>query len=430
MSEERVEKITNLITEIASGNYAAREEISEKRDNFDAIVLGLHMLAEELQSSVVSIEEYKKVSEARAHFIASMSHEIRTPLNAILGLAQQTLDSNLEQHQKENIEVIYNASKQLTQVIGDILDLSKLEAGSFSIETNDFNLHELIQTLVRLFEPEFQDKGLYLNIESNLSENDWRKGDGVRINQILSNLIGNAHKFTRKGGVVLSVEALDSSKVKFSVIDTGIGIGDQDKEKIFAQFTQVSSSLTTKSKGLGLGLYLAKTLVNAMSAELTMTSEYGAGSTFEFTLDLAKAKVGIKETVISEGERLAPLSILSVEDNIDNRLLMKRVLASKVKTFEEANDGAQAALMAQENKYDIILMDLQMPVMDGLTSAKLIRSEKESKNRETPMIALTAHATDDHKRSCEAAGIQYFLPKPINRDHLFKLLVEVADLKK
>lgn len=361
-------------------------------------------------------------SQAKSEFLASMSHEIRTPLNAIIGMTDLTLETSLGETQREYLTLVKTSADHLLEVVNDILDFSRIQAGRMELERVSFDLHHLVEDAVKMIQVQAEKKGLQLTVHFDRVLMPRLRGDPVRLRQILINLLANAVKFTRKGGVTLEVECSTRSgePTRFRVIDTGIGIPTDKLKTIFDEFSQADSSISRRFGGTGLGLAISRRLIKMMNGELEVRSVVGKGSVFEFWLPLEDAGDLTGPGVFSEPTvENRKLNVLVAEDNAVNQLLIRKLLEKRHHTVTIASDGRQAIDMWAQGQYDLIFMDMSMPEVDGLEAARQIRNQEQIDQRSrTPIIALTANAFIEDREKCFAAGMDGYLSKPIRPELL------------
>ena len=372
----------------------------------------------------------EKASQAKSQFLAGMSHEIRTPMNAIIGTTELSLQNELSPDLRENLEIIMESSRHLHGIINDILDFSKIEAGKMDLEKIDFDLEALLQSIKRIFSLQAEKKELSFELLCQSGLPQYLKGDPVRLRQILVNLLGNAIKFTRQGGITLKVEKGKTKETLcFSVHDTGIGIHTDQQTNIFKSFMQASSSMTRKFGGSGLGLSISQQLVQLMGGNISLKSTLEQGSTFSYSIGFQSGEQNnIQNPYQTHLPETVPLhkNILVVEDNQFNLRIAIKFLQRLGYQTNSAEDGRQALAILMETSFDLILMDLEMPHIDGLETARRIRSgEAGTLNRAIPIIAMTAHALPEYKQKCQNVGMEHFLSKPINFYDLDSLLKKI-----
>ncbi|MDP4146543.1 MAG: histidine kinase N-terminal 7TM domain-containing protein [Bacillota bacterium] len=406
------------------------------KDNGKLIVLrNITELEEALQEAKSSKELAERASMAKGQFLANMSHEIRTPMNAVIGIAEILDNMDLSRsEQKRYIKMIVNSAESLLTVINDILDFSKIEAGKLEIEKSSFNIKESIKDTVETFKVIAEKKKIQLKCFIDENINDHVLGDVVRVRQILINLLGNSLKFTEKGEVTVSLELVRESQgevlAAMVVSDTGIGISQDKIEVIFESFKQADNTSARKFGGTGLGLSIVKKLLELMGGSIEVKSEAGKGSTFSCYIPLqiikkTKDDSNHLETEKEVTERLLNLKILLVDDNKINRQIATAYIKKLGCTADFAENGIVAVEKFEENTYDVILMDVQMPEMDGLTATRIIRSKEKDMGKHIPIIALTAGALKEDIDMCKQAGMDSHISKPVKIDKLYEILSQI-----
>ncbi|WP_300597711.1 response regulator [Niabella sp.] len=405
----------------------------------DTLELNLHQI-QQLEDTGVNLKREKERAEAsekaKQLFLAKMSHEIRTPMNAILGFARLLEDSLTTREQQEYIRIIIKSGDSLLIILNDILDFSRMEAGKIVFENAPFNPGDVVHTAKLMMEPRARQKGLVIEcyIDPQLPEKVM--GDSVRLNQVLLNLLSNAIKFTSMGSIRLSARLTatheDYYMVAFEVEDTGIGIPAEQQERIFESFEQVAHMNAHRFGGIGLGLSIVKQLIELQRGELFVDSKPGAGSRFHFRLSFTKC--GETEPAVTENTGAIDtdcrgIRVLVVEDNKINQMLVIKVLKMQGFETELAENGLLALEKYQQADFDIILMDLQMPVMDGYEAAQRIRVLDSSK-KQVPIIALSAHTFQGEYERCMAMGINDFISKPFDREELCSKILRLVKSKR
>ena len=380
-------------------------------------------------------EKAELYSKLKSQFIANMSHEIRTPMSAIIGFSELGLRKETSSEINTYLKYINTASTSLLGILQDILDFSKLEVGRVTVEALPFNLNDVLDTISILFTGAAKQKGLNLTITSDSLIPCKISGDKLRLQQVLVNLIGNAIKFTEQGSVTLDVtlQNVNPSTISllFSISDTGIGIDADDQDKLFKEFSQVDGSLARKYGGTGLGLVISKDLVKLMGGDISVISSKGHGSMFSFalafdvigeliehTLNTASLKSELEN--IAHQNKLKGSTVLVVEDNVMTQTLIQKYLSTLGINFNLAQHGEEALALLEQYNFDAVLMDVHMPIMNGIEATKIIRQQE--KFSKIPIIALSAGVTDIERNNCISSGMVDFIPKPIDEQILYSVL--------
>lgn len=435
--------LSSLIRTLRQGNYHVRGsrpmrgEMAELQDDINELAGSLEGAYREQQKAIEKLQvahrQAQSASQAKSDFLAMMSHELRTPMNGVLGMLQLLEETPQSNEQHEYTQAALESTGHLLDVINDILDFSRIEAGRMDLDPVFFELLPLLQNCVSTFRYVAESKGLYLRLENaELLAGRVVRSDPTRLRQVLNNLISNAVKFTQEGGVTVVVAMAqvrsDWLDLKLAVQDTGIGIPRERQAELFKAFSQMDSSTSRRFGGTGLGLAIARRLSEMLGGALLVESEEGGGSTFTLSVRLL-----YRDELPARAELLPPLAqqishslsgvVLLVEDNEVNLMVARRILEQVGATVVTASNGQQALEKARQRDFDCILMDVQMPVMDGLEATRSLRQwEREQGRAPMPVIALTANAMDEERERCFAAGMNSHLAKPFRREQLLRVL--------
>ncbi|SDJ72587.1 Signal transduction histidine kinase [Pedobacter sp. ok626] len=451
----RARTISDEITSITAKIYRSRqlhmielskrsEEMGEKSSRYDiyllilivlsGAVIGFHIIRQfrrqHLLIKELDVAEKKAsvAAQTKENFLANMSHEIRTPLSGILGFTNLLQKRSLDATSTEFVSSIQRSGENLMAIINDILDLSKIEAGMMRITPGIFSINGLINSVETLFLERAKEKGLTISSKVDTSIPDTLTGDATRLTQILVNLIGNAIKFTQQGRINIEVykkEQIENKvTVGFKISDTGIGIDKEKLNEVFERFNQGEDSVTRNYGGTGLGLSIVKNLILLQNGNIEVTSEQGMGTTFHFYIPYVISQDQISsstvvDTAYFKDKSNVPLRVLVVDDNAINQSLMEHLLLQWNIDFDIVSNGLEAIEQLSHQTYELVLMDIQMPQMDGYTAAQQIR---EVLKLDIPIIAMTAHAMAGEREKCLSRGMNEYISKPIKEEELFKLI--------
>jgi len=382
----------------------------------------------ELKKIEADLRAAKETAEHLGHvkdeFIANMSHELRTPMNAVLGIIHLLYHTGLSEEQTSYVGTMEESAKSLLRIINDILDFSNIDAGKVFIQSEDFDLRQILTGVLHSFQKAVAAKNLSLSYSIDDNVPDWITGDPMRLQQILISLVDNAIKFTPQGSIWVRVQLESSGNdkvvLRFSIQDTGVGVKAEDQGRIFRAFSQADTSGTRKYGGVGLGLTIVKSLVEVMGGQIWYESEIQKGTTFFFTATFGLPKDTIETIIIAEN--FLKLPVLLAEDNRINQIVATKMLQEKGILVDVAPNGLKAVEMVQQKKYALVLMDIQMPEMDGIQATREIR--KDAKFESLPIVALTANAMEDDRRRCLEAGMNDYLAKPIEPKLLYRAILK------
>ena len=366
-----------------------------------------------------TISAWSMASRAKSDFLANMSHEIRTPLNGVIGIVDALARTPLAIDQAEMVALIRDSGTVLERLVSDILDVSKIEAGELPLEIAPFDLDQVLGPCIEVMRYRAQDKGLAFELASGPGARGRFLGDGPRIAQIVANLLSNAIKFTPSGGVALRLDVSDEARLTLVVEDTGVGFDAEHAKRLFNRFSQADETISRRFGGTGLGLSICRSLAQMMGGEISATSQPGVGSRFVVALPLTRAKPAgeprsVRPALADPGPAAGPLRVLLAEDHPTNQRVVQLILASQGADVVTVEDGALALEAYAAGHFDLVLMDMQMPNMDGLSATRAIRAlETEHRRAPAPIVMLSANAMAEHLDEARAAGANLHVAKPI-----------------
>jgi signal transduction histidine kinase/CheY-like chemotaxis protein len=429
-----VQKLSAAMNEVAAGGgfepveVGAQDELFRSlTDSFNHLLGKLAEREEDLRRAMRELEQARDAANAanvlKTQFLANMSHEIRTPLNGVLAMAEVMAMGELAPVQRDRLQIIRQSGGLLLAVLNDVLDLSKIEAGKLTLLNEPFELEPVLRSVGESFSVMAEGKGLGFEVEVDPAAAGWWRGDADRLRQIVGNLLSNAVKFTPQGAVAARVEVAQNGALRFRVSDTGVGIAAEKRTTLFEKFTQADNSATRRFGGTGLGLAICRELTQMMGGTIEVESREGHGSIFTVELPLSRAEpAGAEAPGVAHAEP-SGLRLLAAEDNATNQQVLAAVMESLGIDIDIVPDGQEAVEAWRAHPYDLILMDIQMPVMDGIAAARAIRAAERNGGRaRTPIVALTANALTHQVEEYLAAGMDGHVAKPIEIAKLYEAI--------
>jgi PAS domain S-box-containing protein len=409
------------VTISMSAIFSEEEELK----GFFAIIDDITVIKKAEKISRKALEDIKKTAEMKTSFLANMSHEIRTPINGVLGMTDLLRQSKLDEEQAEIVKLLESSGETLLYLINEILDFSKIEAQKIQIENRDFQLIRIIEETKLTFNVKAKEKGILLEVSEDLKKDIYIHSDEFRIKQILNNLLSNAIKFTDRGKVSLSVN-VEMDKLTLMVKDSGIGMNAEQLKNIFKPFQQADVSITRKYGGTGLGLSITKSLTELMNGQLSVESTVGEGTEFKVVLNVSsfiKEDLAQDEKIVDQLINNHNIKVLVAEDNKINQKVISKILEKLEIEYKIVENGREAVNVQAKTPFDYIFMDMQMPIMDGLSATREIRkNEKDANVKSVKIVALTANAFEEDKKSCFEAGMNEYLSKPVKRSDVVRVI--------
>ena len=434
----QLQRVEQRLQRQKTARLAAEKLLEEKSLTLYRVNESLRQLTNNLETEIAkqtlelkrALDQAQVATKAKDQFLANLSHEVRTPLNAINGLTEVLMRTELTPSQKECLNLLNTSAHSLLVLLNDVLDFSKMESGKFLFQEQCFNFKKWIEETTRAYAVQAKDKGLAFDlfVADDLPEH--LHGDSYRLRQVLTNLLSNATKFTLQGRIALKVNLAEQNdlvpqdvRIHFEVQDTGIGIAPEQQQQIFEAFVQADASITRRFGGTGLGLTIASRLVTQMKGDLRVRSQSGSGTVFDFSVVLKRVTPSVpshaETAALNQAQPdLLGLKILVAEDHPVNQLLMRKMLSRLGADWVIVGDGAQALLALERERFDLILMDIQMPFVSGFEATQTIRSHEKAGLHRVPIIALTAHAMAGDKERCLAAGMDAYVSKPVSEEAL------------